>query len=163
MKTPIITDRCNISPLEASDREAFIDLYLNERVREFLGGISEPQKSSVRFEEMLNDKGAMHWSVRLKDNYEFVGLINIDKHHDGTEYEVSYQFMPDYWGQGLAQETVKTIIDHALSVLSTNVVLAETQTKNEQSTALLIKLGFKEIDRLVRFGEMQSIYEYRAS
>lgn len=161
MKTSIITDRCNITPLEASDRDVFVDLYLNDQVREFLGGISEPRKSLIRFQEMLGDKDAMHWSVRLKDSNVFVGLINIDKHHDGIEYEVSYQFMPNHWGKGLAEETVRVVIDHALPVLSRNVILAETQTKNKQSITLLTKLGFKEIDRVERFNEMQSIYEYR--
>lgn len=161
MEKSIITGRCKISPLNASDREAFIDLYLNKQVREFLGGISDPEKSSTRFEEMLLEKDAIHCSVRLKDNDIFVGIINIDKHHDGVEYEVSYQFIPNHWGKGLAQETVKAAIEYGLSALSKNVILAETQTKNKQSNALLVKLGFKEIDSVVRFDEMQSIYEYR--
>ena len=69
--------------------------------------------------------------------------------------------MPNHWGKGLAHETVLAAIENSLPMLSKKTILAETQTQNKKSIALLIKLGFKEIDQIIRFGEMQSIYEYR--
>ena len=161
MKNVIITNRCTLYPLDTSDEQSFIDLYLNAQAREFLGGISIPQNSLMRLKEMLDDSDALHWSVRLKDDNSFVGVINIDKHRDSNEYEVSYQFMPNHWGKGLAHETVLAAIENSLPMLSKKTILAETQTQNKKSIALLIKLGFKEIDQIIRFGEMQSIYEYR--
>jgi ribosomal-protein-alanine N-acetyltransferase len=158
----IMTDRCRLEPLHHSDKDAFLDLYLNKQVREFLGGTSSVEDSIIRFNKMLFEKNAINLSVRLKADQNFIGLINIDKHHDDVEYEVSYQFLPNYWGKGLAQETVKAAIEYGLSALSRKLILAETQTRNQQSAALLVKLGFKEIDRIMRFNEMQTIYEYRA-
>ena len=74
MKNVIITNRCTLYPLDTSDEQSFIDLYLNAQAREFLGGISIPQNSLMRLKEMLDDSDALHWSVRLKDDNSFVGV-----------------------------------------------------------------------------------------
>lgn len=160
---PIMTDRCIILDLGAPDVAAFIDLYSDERVRQFLGGPLNEEKARTRFEKMLLRTDAINCSVRLKETGEFVGLVNIDKHHDGVEYEVSYQLMPKYWGQGLAQEIVKAFVDAGLEMLQRRTLLAETQTANLRSIALLQRIGFQEIRQVTRCGALQSVFEYKCA
>ena len=76
--------------------------------------------------------------------------------------EISYQLMPDSWGKGFAIEALEKVIKHVNKNLNVKTILAETQVKNLRSVNLLRKLGFREIRKLERFGESQSLFEYRA-
>lgn len=105
--------------------------------------------------------GSYFWVVRGKSTKEFIGLISLDPHHDGIDYEISYQFLPDWWGSGYAAETVSVIIDFALNGLELPAVVAETQSENLVSCRLLEKLGMGLERKVFRYGAEQSLYVIR--
>ncbi|MGM8215003.1 GNAT family N-acetyltransferase [Bacillaceae bacterium W0354] len=155
----IETVRCLVQPIERTDFNDVKELYLNEEVRKFLGGVRE--KSSVKhvFDEMINsDIQSYYWAVRKRDTSEFIGLISLDPHHDGDNLEVSYQFLPKWWNKGYATEVVRVIIDFAFNTLNLPKIVAETQIANTSSCKLLEKLGMKIEDKVERFGTVQAIY-----
>ncbi|GAF17221.1 GCN5-related N-acetyltransferase [Bacillus sp. JCM 19046] len=158
------TDRCLLKPFQKFD---FIDvrqLYVNQEVREFLGGIRNDDSIEGILDGMLHPKAdCYYWVVREKQIDSFIGLVSLDPHHEGVELELSYQFLPKWWGKGYAKEVLQEIIAHALTDLHVAKVIAETQTANKASCKLLEKLGMKVERTLFRFGKEQAIYSISSS
>ncbi len=138
------TDRCLITPFQKSD---FIDvrqLYVNQEVREFLGGIRNDDSIEASLDGMLHPKASCYyWVVREKQTDSFIGLVSLDPHHKGVELELSYQFLPEWWGKDMQKKVLREIIAHALTDLHVEKVIAETQTANKASCKLLEKLSMK--------------------
>ncbi|KZL26956.1 Acetyltransferase (GNAT) family protein [Pseudovibrio sp. Ad37] len=72
--------------------------------------------------------------------------------------EVSYEFLPEYWGQGYAEEALNAFLPFAMQELNLTSLLAETQLQNIRSIRLLQKLGMQQTRQLERFGEQQVVY-----
>jgi ribosomal-protein-alanine N-acetyltransferase len=163
MELIFYSDRCITQPLSNADKDDFIQLYHDKKTRAYLGGTLCHRSASERFQNMLADSQAYHWSVRLKSKNTFLGLIHINTHHDEPVYEISYQFLSEHWGHGYACETLKKILKDALEGLQIEKILAETQTANHSSVKLLQKLGFQHEQDIQRFNTKQSIYSFKSS
>lgn len=153
------TKRCYINTFLRSDLTDVKKLYLNERVRRYLGGVREGNSITTVLDEMLKpSKDSWYWVAREKNTNEFIGLISLDPHHEGDDIEISYQFLPKWWGGGFATEVVRVIINFALTGLNLSKLVAETQTANTSSCKLLEKLGMHLEKTTTRFGAEQAIY-----
>ncbi|MGP4072896.1 GNAT family N-acetyltransferase [Piscibacillus sp. B03] len=93
----------------------------------------------------------------------FISLTFLDTHHDGQSTEISYQFLPEWWGKGYGYEIVNAIIRYAFNHLGITKLVSETQAANVASCRLLEKLEMTVIDRVTRFGEEQIIFETKSS
>jgi ribosomal-protein-alanine N-acetyltransferase len=155
----IQTTRCELTALRPDDLEYVVRLYTDAEVRRFLGGPVDEEAIRSAFPMLIEPGTAtQHWAIRLKHDNTFVGVVSLGAHHDGTDTEVSYQLLPEWWGQGYAKETVQAVVNHALDSLGFPRVIAETQTVNVASCRLLERLGMR-LERMVeRFGAEQAIY-----
>lgn len=153
------TSRCIIQLLKQDDYNDVKELYLDSRVREFLGGVVSIEKYSNSFIDMINaTDDSLYWVIRLKSTNDFIGLISIDEHHDGIYKELSYQFIPEYWGNGYVLEVTKEIINFVSKELNIKRIVSETQVANKASCRFLSKLGMKVIDKVYRFNSEQYIF-----
>jgi ribosomal-protein-alanine N-acetyltransferase len=91
-----------------------------------------------------------------RDTGESIGLVLLHAGHGGTE--VSYQFLPSSWKQGLAAEAVRCVVDYAFASEGIAELIAVTQTANEPSRRLLERLGMTASGQFEEFGEQQSLY-----
>ncbi|MBU5466148.1 GNAT family N-acetyltransferase [Virgibacillus sp. MSJ-26] len=153
------TKRCMIDTIRKTDFNDVRNLYTNPEVRKYLGGIRGENSIKSAMGKMLKPpQNSFYWIVRERETGCFIGLVSLDPHHEGDYQEISYQFIPDYWGQGYATEVVGHIIDYSLSELALSKIVAETQTANTASCKLLEKLGMT-LERIVyRFNAEQAIY-----
>ena len=152
------TSRCLLSPTTKEDREDIFGLYSNEDVRRYLGGTVDEQIFNTRFSEMIMSSDTTNWTIRLKKDGVFIGIISIDQHHDGQDHEISYQLLPMFWGKGLALEIIDAVLRYAKNTMNLTNIVAETQQANVPSKKLLEKLGMQPIKTVTRFGEKQIIY-----
>lgn len=155
----IHTNRCRISNIKDNDYEDVRKLYFNKKVREFLGGIVDKEKYDDNFKNMMDaNDNSLYWVIRHIDTNEFVGLVSIDKHHDDLNTELSYQFIPEWWGKGYAEEVIKKVINYAFKNLKLKKIIAETQSANIASCKLLKKVGMDIEQSVQRFGCQQYIF-----
>lgn len=155
----IETERCFIHSFQKSDIEDVKELYGNEEVRQYLGGIRDEESMKVAFQEVLQSNDAsQYWVIRKKDGDHFLGMVSLSPHHDGIYFEVSYQFLPKWWGMGYAKEVVQAAIDYAFVEMKLSKVVAETQTANVASCKLLERLNMSVEKTLERFGAEQALY-----
>lgn len=159
MKKGFSTDRLLVSGLTVEDSTFFETLSLSETVKEFLGGPDRSGRIHEKFEEALKvSEPCYHLVVRRKEDQKKLGMVIIDLHHNQEDYEVSYLFLPKYWGKGYAREAVKAVLDQWFQKTKIPYIVAETQAKNIRSCKMLINIGMTEWKRLERFSEQQIIF-----
>ncbi|WP_054708274.1 GNAT family N-acetyltransferase [Bacillus sp. JCM 19041] len=157
------TARCSIKRFSRNDQSDVEALYVNEQVRQFLGGPRQVDLTKERDEMLASPAHSNHWVVREKQTNDFIGLVTLDPHHNGVDLELSYQLLPEWWGNGYATEVLKTIIHYAFNNLNLPKVMAETQIANKASCALLEKVGMRFEQTINRFGAEQAIYSIRST
>ena len=152
----LVTARCRLRGLCRADRDQAVSLYTNAEVRRFLGGAVPAEEAARRVEAGLQG-GEEVSAVRLRQNGAFIGLVYLSPYDHTDFYELSYQFLPSFWGKGYAFEVLQACL-HRCRSLGLERIFAETQEKNARSRRLLEKLGFQQVKSLVRFGERQAVY-----
>lgn len=156
------TNRCRLTKIQESDYEEVKKLYTDERVRQFLGGIVEEKIYRIKFSDMCGaNNNSFYWTIRQKDDNQFIGLVSLDLHHDGISTEISYQLLPKWWGYGYATEIVQEVISYAFKELGLKKIVAETQSANKSSCKLLKRSGMVLEETIERFGAEQSIFSIR--
>lgn len=158
------TKRCTMKTFQKSDYDDVKKLYTNPDVRKFLGGVRQKDSIEAALDDMLRkNDDCFYWAVRKKHPGDFMGLISLDPHHDGLHLEISYQFLPQWWGKGYATEAVQLIINYGLNELKLSKIVAETQTANIPSCKLLERVGMELEQTTSRFGAEQAIYSIKSS
>ncbi|OBZ07580.1 hypothetical protein A8L34_25955 [Bacillus sp. FJAT-27264] len=154
------THRCNLTRLQQSDYQAVKGLYGNEQVRTYLGGAIPAEHTLNKFLDTLqrSTTDSYYWTIRLKHNNEFIGLVSLEQHVDGQDTEISYELLPHSWGHGYAKEAVDQVLAYAFNELNLSRVIAETQTANHSSCKLLERVGMKLDRKIMRYGAEQAIY-----
>ena len=158
------TPRLILRPILARDALFFYHLVGNEEVRRFLGGPVPRWQRLPRFRSYLrNPAGVSTWIVQTRQSSKPLGLIDLSPHKDGEDYEISYQFHPDGWGNGFAREATACVVQHSLTGSRLDRIIAETQSANHASCRLLQHLKMIELKRLQRFGAEQVIFATESS
>ncbi|UNK16051.1 GNAT family N-acetyltransferase [Paenibacillus sp. N3/727] len=154
------TKSCNLNEISYDDFEDVKKIYVNEQVRKYLGGAVPEEHTRAKFNDTVVrsfNSDSSFLVVRLKINNQFIGLVSLDNHVDGG-IEVSYEFLPAWWGQGFATEVINRVIKYAFEEMGIVKLLAETQTANVSSCNLLERLGMKLERKVQRFGSEQGIF-----
>lgn len=155
----IHTPRLVLRPLCIWDLRFFLSLVGNDQTRRYLGGPVRGRKAIQHFRAYLaRPAEELIWLVILGQSGQAIGLVEVGLHKDGEDYEVSYQFLPEQWGNGYAGEAVAAVIKAATGLLGLSRLIAETQSANFASCRLLERSGMVELKRVQRFGNEQTIY-----
>ena len=74
--------------------------------------------------------------------------------------EISYQFLPEHWGQGYGREAVSAVLGWAFEAIVPvpPVVVAVTQAANKASRRLLESVGMTAVGTFEEFGAPQVMY-----
>ncbi len=154
----IYTQRCILNTLTTADISDAIELFTNEQVRKYLGGTISEQHAKDKLCQWANSPDDLYFCIRCRFSNAFIGIASVTDHHDGKNKELSYQFLPQWWEQGIGKETLHALLEYLKSSFAFTDLLAETQALNERSCKLLEKLNFSVYDTVFRFGAEQRIY-----
>lgn len=157
----INTKRCTIKRFSKEHVELFNSLVTNNKVREYLGGVPSKEHIDKRINRILENTKNDYWVVQDNETGESIGLITINKQGIFNKGEISYEFLPNWWGKGYAVESIKKVIEHTFSSNKYKKLVAITQTKNVKSKKLLESIGMQFIKTKVMFEEEQSIYHLK--
>ncbi|WP_201775342.1 GNAT family N-acetyltransferase [Chromobacterium subtsugae] len=148
------------------DHASIVRLYTDPQISACLGGPVEIGMAEARASALcLNQRELPAWAIRRSDSTDsrLLGMISLDLHHDGLDVEVSYELLPEYWGQGYADAALKMVLRHALETLHLRRLVAETQARNHASIRLLRRNGFRLEKTLMRFDAAQYFYSIELS
>ncbi|NHQ82760.1 GNAT family N-acetyltransferase [Chromobacterium vaccinii] len=157
---------CRLDCLNKFDHASLVRLYTDLQIRACLGGPVEISIAKERASALcLNQRELPAWAIRRSDMSDscLLGMISLDPHHDGLDIEVSYELLPEYWGQGYADAALKMVLRHAREILHMRRLVAETQARNHASIRLLRRNGFRLEKTLMRFDAIQYFYSIELS
>lgn len=149
---PSACGRPSLRRASLSDLDALVRLRDDPAVRKYLGG---PVPADASLEKANGVVGSdNHWVVEVSPG-EVAGLVSLTPR--GDDVELSYEFLPAYWGQGIAKRACQDLLAGQAVPESARVV-AVTQSSNENSRRLLHALGFRPDHEFEEFGAVQVMY-----
>ncbi|MDQ2709242.1 MAG: GNAT family N-acetyltransferase [Actinomycetota bacterium] len=165
----ITSDRLLLRKAHDTDREGLIELFTDHEVRTYLGG--PRPRSDVK--QYLDTLGAANTTSKpgsyvIADNTtnRLIGTLMLDRRsadrpghitEEGEELELSYVLRRSAWGVGLAFEAATVALRAAAAELPDQPVLVVTQTANQRSLKLAIRLGFHHVNTFEEFGAEQAL------
>ncbi|MGO4268847.1 GNAT family N-acetyltransferase [Paenibacillus sp. TAF58] len=153
------TKRCSIKITNRADYNDLEKLYNDTKVWGYLGGQRSSQQIVDRITEWINpQKNCQYWTVREMVSGAFLGCVLLTPHYDGEYTQISYMFLSSFWGNGFAFEAISQVLCHSFEDKICNKLIAEAQSANTSSCALLKRLGFYEVKRVIRFNAEQVIF-----
>ena len=107
---------------------------------------------------------AVNFAIQYKYNPEAVNrlvgtisLKNIDS--DNKKANMGYWIGEQYWGNGIATESVKLVINYAFSVLGLEEICAYVYSENKASIRVLEKNGMKKKEEVNEYNQMSGRYK----
>ncbi|MEL4358044.1 MULTISPECIES: GNAT family N-acetyltransferase [unclassified Luteococcus] len=142
------TPRLSLEPVTLDDVDDWHDLDQQPGVLDFLPGdprsrdqVADSIRRATVISQLHHDYG--FFTARLVDDGCFVGWFHLRPGPDGDIFnpELGYRLRPERWGQGLATEGSRALVDAAFNGLGAASVVAETLRENLSSRRVMIKLG----------------------
>jgi RimJ/RimL family protein N-acetyltransferase len=156
---PIRTERLVLRAPEPRDRPTVIELNASPEVCAYIGG-PRPRDELERSVPEVPKQRPGGFVVDLDG--AAVGIVSLERR--GTEYEVrpavgkveiGYLFLPEAWGKGYAAEACTAALSWFADAIPGEAVVLTTQTANESSVRLAMRLGFTEVERFEAYGAEQ--------
>ncbi|MFE7662156.1 GNAT family N-acetyltransferase [Streptomyces celluloflavus] len=158
---PIRTERLVLRESEARDRAAFIELFTSPEVGTYIGG-PRPRDECERALPATPERRPGLFVIELDG--AMIGTIELNRRDaerrsrvrpDAGEAELGYLFLPEAWGGGYAAEACAAALGWFADMLPGEPVVLCTQTANDRSMRLAVKLGFTEVQRFEEWGAEQ--------
>jgi ribosomal-protein-alanine N-acetyltransferase len=147
MAIPVLrTARLVLREPALADAPAVLVFRGDPRVQRFN---DEPLRDVAAAEEFISflraDSAAgarRHWAITAEG--EVIGLIGLhiwERHH--RRAELGYDMAVSHWGQGIASEAARAVIDYGFTTMRLHRIQAHTIADNHRSVRLLERLGFR--------------------
>ena len=159
----LTTERLVLRPVTAHDHAVLLAHWTLPDVRRFLfdGEALSAAEVTETIEESIQDfiaAGYGIWLIQEEGQAELVGTVGL-RPLEELGLEIFYSLIPGSWGHGYATEAARAVVEHALGPLGLPEVLAEVDTGNAASVAVVKRLGMTPFG--VVPGELGPMTRYR--
>ena len=164
-----ITERLKVRSFQDIDSNDFFLLLTNPLVNNFLGGsrfLSNPQLVKQFLRQMSLDFSEVNpwllFSIFNKKNHQLIGGCGIKTELKNQKAEIFYLFFHSYWGQGLAVEACRPLLENALNQFGLEKVYAHILPENIRAQRVAEKLGFKyfKMVNLSRYKRKEKVQQW---
>jgi ribosomal-protein-alanine N-acetyltransferase len=123
-----------------------VALWGDERVTTMIGGPFTAEQIKARLaSEIANmqQHAVQYWPIFLLQGDEHAGCAGLRPYRPQERiYELGVHLRPKFWGEGLATEAGRAVIDYGFGDLKTSALFAGHNPRNDMSKRFLLKLGF---------------------
>ena len=159
----ITSARLGFRILEEVDYESLEKLDMDPEVRAYFpDGESTPEEIRqriVRSQANYLTRGYTEFAVVDLETGEFAGRAGFGE-IEGGEVEVGYVFLKDYWGRGLAQESLRALLAWAKQELEIPRIIAYAPKEHSASFNVMKKSGMRYFKTDRMRGVDCGFYEY---
>lgn len=144
----LTTERLVLRCPRDEDAPAIIDIAGDLEVARRLARVPHPYgEADARFflEEIVPRE--LIWALTLRSSARLVGMAGLTPTDVTDVAELGYYLAPAHWGQGLATEATRAIVDFGFAVSGYTSIVASYFAGNPASGRVLRKLGFVETGR----------------
>lgn len=99
------------------------------------------------------------YAIELKEGGIAIGMAGLVKRDHLTHADLGYALLPEYGGQGFAQEAASAVIKFTRETLQLDTLLAIVTPNNRSSIRLLEKLGFKFEKEIIQNDETLLLFK----
>ncbi len=85
-------------------------------------------------------------AIERRSEPGLVGDVGVHLEDDGSEARIGYTLDPEHRGQGFATEAVLAVVEHLITQLGCQRVIACADPRNDASIRLLGRAGFQPIE-----------------
>lgn len=146
MNHPASTERLTFRCWTPDDLTLALPLWGDPHVTALIGGpFSEEAIAQRLASEMsfMRDHQVQYWPIFLLESGEHVGCAGLRPYDvDQQIYELGVHLRQKFWGQGLAVEASRAVIDYGFDSLHASALFAGHHPRNDMSRRFLLKLGF---------------------
>ncbi|MED0669953.1 GNAT family protein [Aneurinibacillus aneurinilyticus] len=135
--------------IEESHLQEVYTIYDNDKVFEYCGIIPKHNLQTVskmigHFDRDYYKKSRIKWGIFQKNqSNKLVGIIEcMDFNQKVNMVSIGYFLAEDYWGRGIATESVGILTKFLFEKVNINRIQAEVMPANEISKKVLLKNGF---------------------
>lgn len=101
------------------------------------------QEQMEWYADLKTSGKGLWWGVFKKDTHEFCGAGGFNDRDTSTQKaELGYWLLPEYWGQGIMQETMPLILTAGYEQLDLKRIEGFIDTENANCIKAIKKLGF---------------------
>ena len=90
------------------------------------------------------------WAITMREDDELIGMVGLTPEEGGQTAELGYWLAKQYWGQGIASEAARRVVEFGFADLGLPCITSGFFTGNPASGAVLFKLGFTEQGETMR-------------
>ena len=144
----LTTARLRLLRPSLSDFEDLARMHLDPRMMVTLGGLRDHDQSRSDLERVMH-----HWDehefglyfVRDAEDARFLGRAGLKRVHvnDRDEVEIGWSVVADEWGNGLATEAARRLLELAFDDLGLTEIVSFTLPHNAASVRVMDKLGMQ--------------------
>ena len=137
----LTTARLLLHPLVFLDLPGVARLLSDPQVMRFSSGPYSLEQSEGWLAEAVS-KG-QPWAVCDQSGHllGYCGLFALDNINGRAEIELGYRFLPEHWGQGLASEAARAVVQDALPGQGLDRIISLIDPDNAASRRVAEKLG----------------------
>jgi ribosomal-protein-alanine N-acetyltransferase len=145
------TQRLKLRPVMLDDVDALHALWREPSVRRYLLddrliNREEVQQFVNAFLQSQADRGHGLWMLEARGDTTLVGFAALKEIPKTSEVELYYGLAPQFWGQGLATEATRAVLQYGFDVLGLARLWARTDLPNAPSMSVAERLGMKPAD-----------------
>jgi ribosomal-protein-alanine N-acetyltransferase len=147
----LATARLRLEPLVAAHADALYPRLADPRMFEFLDHVPLPSLEALReryrkLETRCSADGRQHWLnwalvAHAGPPFDAIGYVQATVLEDRRAW-VAYEVAHALWGQGLASEATRAVLEHLGAQHRVSRCLATVDRRNQRSLRLLERLGF---------------------
>ena len=129
------------------DLENLHRLNSNIKVMEFIEAPHDREKSIAYLKRIMDyyptDPGYGAFSLHLRKNGEFVGMVMLKKLDRTQEKEVGYRLLPNFWNRGFATEISRAALEYGFWDQELDRIVAISRPDNMRSLNVIEKLAMR--------------------
>jgi len=123
-----------------------LELWGDRSVTALIGGPFTPEMVRSRLAKeiaQMQASSVQYWPVFRLDGDQHVGCAGLRPYRTEEKvYELGFHLRRALWGQGLAYEAARAVIDYAFGTIGAHALFAGHHPANHASRGLLLMLGF---------------------
>jgi [ribosomal protein S5]-alanine N-acetyltransferase len=158
------TSRLTLRYITSRDAEALMPILGDAEVMQFsIIGVHSPKQIKQFIEQRLisyMEYGFGLYAVVHKQNQELIGYCGffIQSIEQQKEVEVGYRLAQKYWGQGLATEAAKAVVEYGQQRFNFQRFVCLIETENSRSIRVANKLGMTLEKKIIYHGLDVAMY-----
>lgn len=162
-KAIIETPRLLLRQFTLGDAAAFLRLVNDPQVTRYTGDggmvtTLDEARASLADRPLADyaNYGYGRWACVFKATQEVIGFAGLLD--DLNEVDIGYRFIPAYWGQGLATEAARPVMEYGFTQLRLPRIIGLADPANVASVRVLLKLGMTYVETIEYRGHAAAKY-----